>query len=170
MVKMVFAQAKQPLVIDADALHVLSVDDQLLSNVPAGSILTPHPGEYNRLFGTFDNWEALLMHIKTLAINTKCIWLYKRAFTIVALPTGDIWFNSTGNPGMATAGSGDVLTGLITALLAQGYTATDAALLGVYLHGLSGDIAMAMQNGQNIVAGDLIDHLQEAYAFLFESQ
>lgn len=166
LMRTILQTAKQRLVLDADALHILSLDRSLFSFLPQGTILTPHPGEYARLFGSFGDTDALLDDIRKRAIETKCVWLYKRAFTIIALPNGDIWFNSTGNPGMATAGSGDVLTGMITALLAQGYRSEDAALLGVYLHGLSGDLAMSFLSGQNLVASDLIDNMQEAFAFL----
>lgn len=164
--KLVLQSAKQILVLDADALNILASNKELINMLPAGSILTPHPGEYARLFGAFQQWDELIIQLQQIAKSTGCILLYKRAFTIVVLPDGNIWFNSTGNAGMATAGSGDVLTGMITALLAQGYNAEDAALLGVYLHGLSGDIAMQYHHGQNLAAGDILDHIQDAYAFM----
>ncbi|MFI5171577.1 MAG: NAD(P)H-hydrate dehydratase [Chitinophagales bacterium] len=155
-----------PVVLDADALNIISEHPALFEKIPAGSIITPHPKEFERLFGKYEKWTDL---IKILIQNAKkyhIYIIYKRAYSTIAVPDGMIYFNSTGNSGMATAGSGDVLTGIITSLLAQKYEPLHAALLGTYLHGLSGDLAMLELEGQNIVAGDIIDHIQNAFHYL----
>jgi NAD(P)H-hydrate epimerase len=127
-------------VIDADALNGLSMEKSLPS-LPPGSILTPHPKEFERLFGEckddFERIDKAVANAKLL----NCLIVLKGHHTLIACPNGKVYFNSTGNAGMATAGSGDVLTGMITGLLAQGYSSEDASILAVYLHGLAGDIA-----------------------------
>ncbi len=139
--KMLLERTKAPLVIDADALNILSQHPEWLELLPEGSILTPHPKEFDRMAG--ESNEGFERHSKQLAFAEKygVIVVLKGAYTGIASPDGRYWFNTTGNPGMATGGSGDVLTGLITGLLAQGMKALDAALTGVYLHGLAGDLA-----------------------------
>jgi NAD(P)H-hydrate epimerase len=152
-----------PLVIDADALNILSANDGDLSRVPQGSILTPHPREFERLAGrTHSGFETLE---KQIALSKKygIYIVLKRAFTCVSFPDGTVHFNSSGNPGMATAGSGDVLTGLITGLLAQGMAAEDAAIFGVYLHGLAGDLAAAKIGMPSMIASDILSCIGEAY-------
>ncbi len=146
-----------PLVLDADALNILSQNRSLLKKLAPNSILTPHPGEFERLFGNYKNDFQRLKAQQEIAQDLKCYLILKGAHTAIATPDGTIYFNSTGNPGMATAGSGDVLTGMITGLLAQGYNAFEATILGVYLHGLSGDFAL--KNGQShesIIASEII--------------
>ena len=149
--------------IDADALNMMSSQRELLHTIPEGSILTPHPGEFERLVGTWkDDFERLEKQI-TLAKETKAVIILKGAHTSIATPKGEVYFNSTGNPGMATGGSGDVLTGILTGLLAQKYSAEETAILGVYLHGLTGDLA-AMEKGTNsLIASDLVDFLSHAF-------
>lgn len=158
--------AQVPLVIDADALNILAEYPRLMALLPKGSLLTPHPGEFARLFGhTTDS----LARIEALRERAQALGVYivlKGAHTCIATPEGDCYFNSTGNSGMATGGSGDVLTGLLTGLLAQGYPPFEAAVLGVYLHGLSGDIAATTQGQEALVAGDLIEHLGLAFRVL----
>ena len=159
-------ESGKPMVIDADALNLLAAHRELLHLVPRGSILTPHPREFERLIGKWENDFDRLARQLALARQLKSIVLVKGAHTAVATPEGEIYFNCTGNPGMATGGTGDVLTGVLTALLAQGYTCTAAALLGVYLHGLAGDIA-AREHGLNgLLAGDLVDFLPAAFKTL----
>jgi ADP-dependent NAD(P)H-hydrate dehydratase / NAD(P)H-hydrate epimerase len=155
-------ESGKPMVIDADALNLLSSNRELLHLVPAGSILTPHPGEFERLGGKWESDFDRLSKQLTMARQLKSIVLVKGAHTAIATPEGEIIFNSTGNPGMATGGTGDVLCGILTSFLAQGYTARDAALLGVYIHGLSGDMASAEMGQHSLVAGDLIDFLSKA--------
>ena len=155
--------AKRPLVLDADALNIISENPDWLDLIPKGSILTPHLKEFERLFGKsnndFDRLECLRERAKFLKIHI----LLKGAHTIVADTEGSCFFNATGNAGMATAGSGDVLTGIITGLLAQGYAPRDAAILGVYWHGLSGDVAARKLGQPSLIASDIIENLGEAF-------
>lgn len=166
LVKNILSIISYPIVLDADALNCLAQNKNLLELLPQNSILTPHPKEFERLFGAYNSWDELLMLLTEKTKKYNCIIVYKRAYTIIVSPAGEIYFNSTGNAGMATAGSGDVLTGIITALLAQKYRPSDAAILGVYLHGLSGDLALLETNGQNLIATDLISHLQNAFSLI----
>jgi hydroxyethylthiazole kinase-like uncharacterized protein yjeF len=162
----VLLEAGKPMVIDADALNILSASRELLHLVPAGSVLTPHPGEFERLSGKWDNDFDRLARQLTLARQLKSIVLVKGAHTAIATPEGEVIFNCTGNPGMATGGTGDVLCGFLTGLLAQGYSVRDAALLGVYLHGLAGDLASAELGEHSLVAGDIVDFLPRAFLTL----
>lgn len=130
---------QQPLVIDADALNILSKNPDLLSRLAPQTILTPHIKEFERLFGKHKNWWNSVQTARKKAIALKIIIVLKNRYTFVCLPTGEIFTNPTGNPAMASGGMGDVLTGILTALLAQSYTPTQAAILGVYLHGKAGD-------------------------------
>ncbi len=130
-------QIKQPLVLDADALNILSKRKELLKKLSANTVLTPHPKEFERLFGADENSYDRLLKMQQLAKNLHLIIVLKGAYTRIALPDGSIYFNSTGNPGMATGGTGDVLTGILAGLLAQNLPPEKAALLGVYLHGLA---------------------------------
>lgn len=155
-----------PLVIDADALNVLSDNPKMVNSLPKGSILTPHPLEFERLAGhTASDFERLNLAI-SFAKEHQIVLILKGAYTAIALPDGNCWFNTTGNPGMATGGSGDVLTGILTGLLAQGYTPTETALLGVYLHGLSGDISLSGSSEESLLAGDIADNLGKAFTLL----
>ncbi len=152
-----------PLVIDADALNILSENKNWLSKLPQNTILTPHPGEFKRLAGeTGSSWERIQKQLK-LAKDLKIIIVLKGAYTTVALPDGSLYFNSSGNPGMATAGSGDVLTGFILGLLAQGISPSKAALAGVFLHGLAGDMAAGKKSANALIAGDIIESLGDAF-------
>jgi ADP-dependent NAD(P)H-hydrate dehydratase / NAD(P)H-hydrate epimerase len=154
---------RKPLVIDADALNILSMDTEMFSLIPENSVLTPHPGEFARLTGKKETGLASLKSQVEFAGRHKCIVLVKGAYTSIAMPDGRVFFNSTGNPGMATAGSGDVLTGMITSLIAQGYTPGDAAITGAYIHGLAGDIASQQCSMQALVAGDIVKNIGRAY-------
>ena len=130
---------------------------------PQGTILTPHPKEFERLAGKTENSFYRLQRQIELSEELKCIIVLKGANTSITTPDGKVFFNSTGNPGMATAGSGDVLTGILLSLLAQGYTPENAAVLGVYLHGLAGDMAAEELCYESIIASDIINNI--AYAF-----
>lgn len=156
----------KPIVIDADALNIISENKGMLSYLPENSILTPHPKEFERLFGItdndFDRMELLRERAKTLKVNI----LLKGAHSIIGTTEGVCYFNSTGNSGMATGGSGDVLTGIITGLLAQGYKPSDAAILGVYIHGLAGDLAAEVVGEEALIAGDIIENLGAAFKLL----
>jgi ADP-dependent NAD(P)H-hydrate dehydratase / NAD(P)H-hydrate epimerase len=158
-----------PLVIDADALNVLSENPKMIKLLPEGSVLTPHPLEFERLAGhAGSDFERLNLAIN-FAKERRIVLILKGAYTAIVLPDGNCWFNCTGNPGMATGGSGDVLTGILTGLLAQGYTPRETALLGVYLHGLSGDLSLVGSSEESLLAGDIADHLGKAFALLKSS-
>jgi ADP-dependent NAD(P)H-hydrate dehydratase / NAD(P)H-hydrate epimerase len=152
-----------PVVLDADALNILGQSPDWLEFIPKNSILTPHPKEFERLFGvTHDDFHRYdLQRQKAQELGVYVI--LKGANSCIATPEGDCYFNSTGNPGMGTAGSGDVLTGILSGLLAQHYTPLEACILGVYLHGLSGDIAAEAKSQEALTAGDIIDYLGEAF-------
>lgn len=159
----VLNNAKKPVVLDADALNLLSKNKDLYDLIPENSILTPHPGEFRRLLGGSNSYFEQYKKQIALAKEQKVIVILKGAHTAIALPNGKCFFNSTGNPGMGTAGSGDVLTGVLTSLLAQGYEPEKAAILGVYLHGLAGDLAAKKIGRQALVASGIIDNLGKAY-------
>jgi len=161
--KLVLDQAQVPLVIDADGLNILSQHPDWYDLLPEGCILTPHPKEFDRLAGASEDSYSRHLKQRDFARKYRVVVVLKGAFTGIAAPDGAYWFNTTGNPGMATGGSGDVLTGLITGLLAQGMTPMDAALAGVYLHGLAGDMAAAELGQQALIAGDMIDYLGAAF-------
>ena len=144
------------MVLDADALNIMASNPALLQKLPAGSILTPHPKEFERLFGKTDNDFEKIKTAKQKAKELNIVIVLKGRHTLTAAPSGLSWFNSTGNPGMATAGSGDVLTGIITSLVAQKYSPEKAALLGVYLHGLAGDLAAEEKSQASMLASDII--------------
>lgn len=154
---------QKPLVIDADALNILSENRTLIHLLPQGSILTPHPKEFERLAGTWKNDFERLEKQREFSVKTKTVVLVKGAHSSIASPDGLIYFNNTGNPGMATGGSGDVLTGILTALLAQGYTSVDAAIVGCWVHGLAGDYAAENLGQISMTAGDLVDYLPDAF-------
>ena len=155
----VLESVKIPLIIDADALNILSANPHLLYKLPANTILTPHPKEFQRLAGESSNEYERLEKARAFAAKYKAIICLKGANTAVVLPNGEVHFNSTGNPGMATGGTGDVLTGIITSLLAQKYDPTDAAILGVYQHGLAGDRAAEARGQTALIASDVVEHL-----------
>lgn len=153
----------KPMVLDADALTILSESPEHLFDLPENTILTPHPKEFERLAGkSFNNYEQLQKQ-RTFAQKYKVILVVKGAHTAVALPDGNVYFNNTGNNGMATGGSGDVLTGILTGLLAQGYEPQNAAVLGVHLHGIAGDIAARKRTPEALIASDLIKYLPKAW-------
>ena len=151
--------AKVPLIIDADALNILSENRYLLEKLPENTILTPHPKEFQRLAGESKNEYERLETGRQFAMQYKIIICVKGANTAVILPNGEVHFNSTGNAGMATGGTGDVLTGIITSLLAQKYAPADAAILGVYEHGLAGDRAAVKKGQSALIASDVVDCL-----------
>ena len=154
---------RRPIVCDADALNLLSENPTWLEFLPAGSILTPHPGELERLVGRTGDATERLERTRNFAARHRCVCLIKGAYTAVVLPDGHVFFNTTGNPGMATAGSGDVLCGLVLALLAQGYSSEHAAIAGVYLHGLAGDLALEFQSEESLLSGDLPAYFGAAF-------
>jgi NAD(P)H-hydrate epimerase len=165
--KGVIQTAQRPVVIDADALNVLAEEPTWSAFLPQGTVLTPHPKEFDRLFGSSSSTAyERLERARECARKWRCHIVLKGAFTATCTPAGQVFFNPTGNPGMAKGGSGDVLTGLLTGLLAQGYPTTAACLLSVYLHGLAGDLAAAQLGMDGMVAGDIVSHLPKAWKVL----
>jgi len=157
------SKCDKPLVLDADAINILGLNKEWMSLFRPGTILTPHLKEFERIAGeTADSYERLSKQI-TLSEKYKCIIALKGAYTAVSLPDGRVFFNSTGNPGMATAGSGDVLTGIILSLLSQGYSQENAALAAVYIHGLAGDIAAEKSCYESIIASDITGNIGNAF-------
>ncbi len=157
------SRLEYPVVADADALNCLAQDSALLSALPKGSILTPHPKEFERLFGFAANDFERVEKAMLMAKQFRLYIVLKGHHTFIATPEGTGYFNSTGNAGMATGGSGDVLTGIIAALLAQGYAALQACMLGVFLHGAAGDVAAAKNGEEALIASDIIDNLGTAF-------
>jgi len=154
---------KVPLVIDADGINLLASHKELLEIFPAGCILTPHIGEFDRFAGKSSDHFQRIEKALDLALLYQAIIVIKGRYTAIVCPDGSVLFNSSGNPGMATGGSGDVLTGIILSLLAQHYTPKDAAILGVYLHGLAGDLAAESMSAYCVTAGDIIEKLPAAF-------
>jgi ADP-dependent NAD(P)H-hydrate dehydratase / NAD(P)H-hydrate epimerase len=154
---------KIPLVMDADALNILSTHPNWFNLLPENCIITPHPGEFDRLTGTsaggYERFQKQLQFSK----EHKVIVVLKGAYTSVTSPDGRGWFNSTGNPGMSTAGSGDALTGIILSLLAQWYQPLHAALIAVYLHGRAGDLACKDTGEEALIASDIINYIGQAF-------
>jgi NAD(P)H-hydrate epimerase len=160
----ILLQAKPvKIVMDADALNILSENQDWYSLLPENTILTPHPKEFERLAGpSADSYGRLQKQI-LFSAKHQVVVVCKGAHTCITFPDGQVFFNSTGNPGMATAGSGDVLTGIILGLLAQNYSPGDAALVGVYLHGLAGDLAASETGVYSLIAGDIITYVGKAF-------
>jgi ADP-dependent NAD(P)H-hydrate dehydratase / NAD(P)H-hydrate epimerase len=166
MLRELFDSYRIPMVLDADALNIIATQKDLLQLIPAGSILTPHPKEFERLFGeTASDFEKIELALEK-AKELNCIIILKGHHTFIATTDGKGFFNSTGNPGMATAGSGDVLTGILTGLLVQGYSSIEAAIFGVYLHGLAGDLAAKEFSMEAMVAEDIVSNLCNAFLAL----
>lgn len=157
------------LLLDADAINLLARNPSWQTLLPPNSILTPHPKELQRLIGPWQDDFEKLKKVCGWSQQYQQIVVVKGAHSAVVLPDGTVHFNSSGNPGMATAGSGDVLSGIISSLLAQGYTAPDAARLGTYLHGLAGDIAATGIHPKSMTAGTIIAHLSDAWNALMPS-
>ena len=152
-----------PLVIDADALNIISLRKDLIKKIPKKSVLTPHPGEFSRLFGASLNGFERLKLLREKAAELDLYIILKGRYTTIASPESILYFNSSGNAGMATAGSGDVLTGIITSLLAQAYTPLDSCLIGVYLHGLAGEIGTSHTGMSSLIASDITENIGNAY-------
>lgn len=152
-----------PCEFDADALNILASRPDLMTKIPEHSILTPHVGECDRLFGSSSNSMQRVEHIRMQAMRYKVCIILKGHNTVVVTPDGDCFYNLNGNAGMAKGGSGDVLSGLLAGLLAQGYSAVQAAIMGVYIHGLAGDFAAETLGMQAMNARDIINHLSPAW-------
>lgn len=164
--KEVLAVYRRPMVIDADGLNILALHNEWESLIPPKSILTPHPKEYERLVGQWSTEEECIRNLISFSRSFDCFLILKGHHTMIACPEGRLYMNTTGNPGMAKGGSGDALTGVITALLAQGYSSEEAAILGVYIHGLAGDIAVERTSEYSLLPSDLIESLSDAFRSL----
>lgn len=162
----VLRKTDTPIVIDADALNIIGRHRELMKFIPKDSIITPHPRELQRVAGEDFPIHQRLAKAIQLAQEHHIYIVVKGAFTAIVTPKGSVHFNPTGNPGMGTAGSGDVLTGIMVALLAQKYTPEDACIIGVYAHGLAGDLARQDVGTMGLVASDIVDHLPQAWAYL----
>jgi ADP-dependent NAD(P)H-hydrate dehydratase / NAD(P)H-hydrate epimerase len=158
--------SKSPVVIDADAINILSQIKNGIDSIPSGCILTPHPKEFERLFGNFSDSYTRLMAQMEFSRKKNCTIIFKGAHSCITTPDGNVFINSTGNPGMATGGSGDVLTGLILGLLAQGYIPELAAIIGVYIHGKAGDEYTKTRGQHSLIASDLIDNIGSVFNVL----
>ena len=156
---------RKPMVIDADGLNIISDFHYLRELIPPGSVLTPHPGEFKRLLGDSADDVVKLQKQINFSKQHNVVIVLKGANTSISTPAGKLYFNSTGNPGMAKGGSGDVLTGVITALMAQGYGAEKAAVIGVFVHGRAGDIAAEVLGQTGMTARDIVQFLPEAFAY-----
>ena len=167
--KLLIQETSVPLVLDADAINILAENKTWLAFLPQNTMLTPHPGEFERLTEKASSAFERVEIQKNFAIKHGLYIVLKGAHTSIATPNGEVYFNSSGNPGMATAGSGDVLTGILLSLLAQGYSCQQAALLGTYLHGLAGDMAAKKTGAESLIAKDIIANLHKAYLFIHEA-
>jgi len=152
-----------PLVIDADAINILGENKDWFRKIPPDTVLTPHPKEFERLIGKTENHFERIAKQVEFSKKYNLTLVLKGAHTSVSCPDGTCYFNTSGNPGMATAGSGDVLTGIILSLLGQGYKPEMASIIGVYLHGLAGDIARDKMGEEAIIATDIIENLGNAF-------
>jgi len=152
-----------PCVLDADALNLIGQNKKMLELIPKNSILTPHPKEFERLFGSSKNSYERMLKAQEMAQEHHLIIILKGRYTLIATPDGNLTFNSSGNSGMATAGTGDVLTGLMVSFLAQSYSPENAAKAGVFIHGLAGDMSIGSQSKESLIAGDIIDNLGRAF-------
>ena len=159
----IFDAFRKPVVLDADALNLISSDKKLLKQIPKDSVLTPHPKEFERLFGETKNDFQRIQLLRQKAMELHVVIILKGHHSCIAFPGGKVYFNDTGNAGMAKGGSGDVLTGILTALVGQYHDTMKSAILGVYLHGLAGDIASEKYSVEAMTAGDIIESLGEAF-------
>jgi ADP-dependent NAD(P)H-hydrate dehydratase / NAD(P)H-hydrate epimerase len=156
----------KPCILDADALNIISQNKELLPLIPKNSIITPHPKEFERLFGKCNSGYERMKKASVYAQELQIIIILKGANTLIATPNGKLYFNSTGNSGMATAGAGDVLTGMLAGLMAQAYAPEDAAKVGVYLHGLTGDLSLRQQSAESLIAGDIVENIGKAFNYI----
>jgi len=152
----------RPILVDADALNMISSHHELLEKIPPNTIITPHQGEFDRLFGSHQNNEERIKTARQIAKEHRFIIVLKGHHTAI-ITSNDIFYNTTGNTGLAKGGSGDALTGVITSFLAQGYTPLIAAMIGVYLHGLASDITLKKQSMETMLITDVIKSFGEAF-------
>jgi NAD(P)H-hydrate epimerase len=166
----ILKHTRKPLVLDADGINLLASNKMLLKQLPARSILTPHPKEFQRLSGIDSNRELQIEEQLNWSVRHKIYIVLKGRFTSISTPDGKLFFNNTGNAGMAKGGSGDVLTGIITALLARLQDPFKAAIYGTHLHGLAGDFAQKKYGSESMLATDLIESLPQAWKQIQSNQ
>jgi NAD(P)H-hydrate epimerase len=165
--KIMLQHARTPIVFDADAINILAENKTWLGFIPKGSVFTPHPREFERLVGkSSNNFDQNRMQ-REFSFRYQCFVVLKGAHTAITAPNGYCYFNTTGNPGMSTGGSGDVLTGIITGLMAQGYSSLESCLLGAFVHGRAGDLAAENLGYESLVAGDIIINLGKSFQSLY---
>ena len=167
--KKLIEEVQKPMLLDADALNILSMNKSWVVNLHPQSIITPHPKEFDRLCGSSETSYQRLKKAIAFAQKYELIVVLKGAYTQIIETDGTVWLNTTGNTGMATAGSGDTLSGIILALLAQGYLPAHAARLGVYLHGLAGDYAAREFGAEALIASDIINNIGNAFKELHQN-
>lgn len=170
LLERILKECTHPLVLDADAINIISANQQLLELIPKNTILTPHIKEFDRLTGVSENSKERFQKQREFSRRYNCIVVLKDAYTCISSVQGDLYFNTSGNQGMATGGSGDVLTGIITGLLAQGYESLLAALIGVYFHGKAGDKAAEEKGYNALIASDIVESLRIERSFSKISQ
>ncbi|ULQ53963.1 NAD(P)H-hydrate dehydratase [Flavihumibacter fluvii] len=153
----------QPMVLDADAINIISLHPEMLHKIPPFSIITPHPKEFERLVGSCPRESDRLKKAMELARKYQVIVVLKGHRSFIAMPGGKAWFNTSGNASMAKGGSGDVLTGILTGLLARGYSPEQSVLLGVFLHGLAGELASEEYGMESVLASDIIQNIGKAF-------
>lgn len=172
LIRKILETTDKPVILDADGLNLLQDDLDVMKHSRADLIITPHPGEAARLLGrnTADINKDRLKSARELATVTGAITVLKGAGTVVATPEGKTYINTTGNPGMATGGSGDVLTGVITALSGQGLSSESAAAAGVYLHGLAGDLARDLKGEYGLIASDIVSMVPLAIKSIIDAR
>lgn len=163
MLSKLIEKCELPIIIDADGLNLIAKNKRLLKKLKSGTILTPHPKEFERLFGKFENTWQKIEFMRKFSSENSVIIVLKGGITTISLPDGRVFFNNVGNPGMATAGSGDVLTGIIASLLAQNYSSENAAIIGVYLHARAGDVAKNKNGEMSLTASDIINCLSDNF-------
>jgi hydroxyethylthiazole kinase-like uncharacterized protein yjeF len=161
----VLSEIKVPLLLDADALNIISDNKDLLQQLPQKTIITPHPKEFDRLFGLHQSQDDRVFTAIIKAQQYGIVIVLKGHKTLIT-SGGDSFFNPTGNAGLAKGGSGDALTGIITAFMAQGYPPFEAAKMGVYIHGLAADLTLAQQSMESMLISDVIEHLGKAFQYL----
>ena len=165
--KLLIQQSPVPLIFDADAINILAENKTWLAFIPKGSVFTPHPKEFERLVGKSANDFERNALQREFSCKNRCYVVLKGAHSAIATPDGSCFFNTTGNPGMATGGSGDVLTGIIAGLMAQGYTSLESCIFGVFIHGLAGDFAMTDLGLESLIASDIIENLGQSFRHLY---
>ena len=168
MLNNILSRFNNPLLIDADALNIIATNNKLFDKIKAGTVLTPHPLEFDRLFGVHNSTEERVATAVEMAKTHQLVIVLKGHKTLITFG-GEVFTNNTGNAGLAKGGSGDALSGIICAFLAQGYTPFNAAKIGVHIHGLAADIAMDKQSMESMLITDVIECLGEAFKKMIQS-